>query len=111
MTRVGRGIRRAFGVPLSVLLLAPSVVIPVLDRAELEHPLAVEQRGHDPSDCPAGHDHNLCMQVRANHPVPMFGTQSPHPTEVVRFLEPQSTTTASPHPTAVTHHPRAPPAA
>ncbi|MCG6956621.1 MAG: hypothetical protein LJF04_11595 [Gemmatimonadetes bacterium] len=109
MNSVGRRIRRAFGVPLAVLMLAPSVAIPILDRAELEHHLALERPGHDPSTCPPGHDHNLCLQVRANHPVPTVGTEWLRPAEVVSFVEPPEASAVSPRPTRATHHPRAPP--
>jgi hypothetical protein len=111
MNSVGRGIRRAIGVPLAVLMLAPSVVIPILDRAEFEHQLAVEQPGHDPSTCPPGHDHNLCLQVRANHPVPSVGTACLRSDEVVWFVEPQAPSAFSPRLARATHHPRAPPLA
>jgi hypothetical protein len=111
MNSVGRGTRRALGVPLAVLVLAPSVAIPILDRAEFEHSLAVERPGHDPSTCPTGHDHNLCLQVRANHPVPTVGTECLSPAEVVWFVEAQAPCAVTPRPTRATHHPRAPPVA
>jgi hypothetical protein len=110
MTSVGRGIRRALGVPLAVLMVAPGVAMSILDRGEFEHQLAIEQRGHDPSDSPSRHDHNLCLQVRANHPVPTFGAGCAPTAEVVWFLEPHAAPAGFPHATRVTHRPRAPPA-
>ena len=109
MSSLGRGIRRAFGVPLAVLMLAPSVAIPILDRTEFEHYLALERPGHDRSACPPGHDHSLCLQVRANPPVPTASTACLRPAEVVSFVEPQEALAVSPRPTRATHHPRAPP--
>ena len=109
MTFVGRRIRRALVAPLAVLLLAPSVAIPILDRADFQHQLAIEESGHDPAHCPPGHDHDLCMQVRANHPVPTPGTEyvqrlgmlwssSPQAPGIPALLSPRGS-----------HHPRAPP--
>lgn len=111
MTLSGKGLRRALVGPLAVLLLAPGVAIPILDRADFEHTLAIEGPGHDPAHCPPGHDHDLCMQLRANHPAPTLGAAYLHPGAVIRLALPQTPRATSPRPVRGTYRPRAPPTA
>jgi hypothetical protein len=84
MTRTGRGFRRALAAPLWVLMMLPSVSIPILDRAQVGQTLAVERPASGPASHPRGHDHRLCTQVRANPPVPTVATAHRQADEVIR---------------------------
>ncbi len=55
--------------PLAVVLLALSVAVPVMERADLTHVPVVESE-HEPGSCPTPHDHTICTQVSANHAAP-----------------------------------------
>lgn len=46
-----------------------SVVVPVLERADLARGTAFESQ-HDPGTCSPGHDHTLCTQIGAGHALP-----------------------------------------
>jgi hypothetical protein len=111
MIRKGMGIRRALSAPLAVLLLLPGVTTPVLDRADFEHPRAIEEPGHNPAACPRGHDHNLCTQVRANLPLPAAGTEVRHPHRLLRFTPVAVPAVAPPTPVRGGPRSRAPPTA
>jgi len=50
---------------ISLLMLAMSLAVPVLERAEMvDGPVAESE--HDPTACPTAHDHRICTQVGAN---------------------------------------------
>ncbi|MEQ9398599.1 MAG: hypothetical protein RJQ04_05475 [Longimicrobiales bacterium] len=57
---------RGLSGPLAALMLVLSVAVPVLERADVSHELAIESE-HDPNTCPPVHDHTVCTQVGANH--------------------------------------------
>lgn len=81
----GRGIRRALAVPIWVLMLAPGLASPILDRDLSIHTLAMEKPGHGPGAHALSHDHDLCTQVRANPPVPVVAAAHAPVDDVVRF--------------------------
>lgn len=54
---------------ISLLILMLSVVVPVLERAEVEN-APVAESAHNPAECPTGHDHTICTQVGANLSAP-----------------------------------------
>lgn len=66
MTRSRRNpFRTGLATGISVLMLALSVAVPVLEQSELfAHPVAEAE--HNPGECPSGHDHTVCTQVGAN---------------------------------------------
>jgi hypothetical protein len=64
-----RGLRQLLGSWLSVLIVALSVAVPVLERADLARTTAFESR-HDPGACAPSHNHTLCTQVGASHALP-----------------------------------------
>jgi hypothetical protein len=66
MTRMAR---RAMAAWLSTLTIALSVAIPVFERADLAVTDTAEGQ-HDPGNCPAPHDHTICIQVRASFSAP-----------------------------------------
>jgi len=111
MTCAGRGIRRALVAPLWVLMLVPSVAIPILDRDQSVRLLTVERPGHGPLTHLHGHDHNLCTQVRSNPPVPAVATTHRPDEQVVRFALVAGHEAAAPRLRRSTHRSRAPPAA
>ncbi len=55
--------------PLSALLVALSVAVPMLDGPELRHETVVESQ-HDPGRCTPSHDHTICTQTGANLAAP-----------------------------------------
>jgi hypothetical protein len=60
-----QAVRRVPGALLATLMLLLSVVVPVLERADLSlEPVA--ESAHDPGTCAPSHDHTLCTQVGAN---------------------------------------------
>jgi len=61
-----RGIQRAFGAPLSALMLFLSAAVPLMDVADLRTEVVVESQ-HDPASCAPSHDHTVCTQAGANH--------------------------------------------
>lgn len=56
---------RGLSGPLAALMLVLSVAVPVVERADVSHELAVESE-HAPGTCPTAHDHTVCTQVGAN---------------------------------------------
>jgi hypothetical protein len=50
-------------------MLMLSVVVPALERAEVEN-APVAESSHNPAECPTGHDHTVCTQVGANLSAP-----------------------------------------
>jgi hypothetical protein len=54
---------------ISLLMLVLSVVVPVLERAEVEN-APVAESSHNPAECPTGHDHTICVQVGTNLSAP-----------------------------------------
>lgn len=64
MSPGSRGIRNALAPLLGGLLLASSVLVPLLDGGERATP-ALETE-HHPATCVTGHDHTVCTQVGAN---------------------------------------------
>lgn len=70
--------RRAFAAWLSVLVLVLSAVVPILERADLDHHERWESE-HAPGACTPAHDHTICTQVGANLSLPSRGTAY-HPT-------------------------------
>jgi hypothetical protein len=69
MRRANRLYRTTVATPLAVVLLALSVAVPVMERADLTHVPVVESE-HEPGSCPTPHDHTICTQVSANHAAP-----------------------------------------
>jgi len=69
MNRRQRGIQRVLGTSLTTLIVALSVAVPVLERADLARETALESQ-HDPATCSPGHNHTLCTQVGASHALP-----------------------------------------
>lgn len=65
----GLRIRRVLGTCLSALMLALSVAVPLLERADLGKVAAAESQ-HDPATCAPGHNHTLCTLVGASHSLP-----------------------------------------
>lgn len=65
MTLRERMLLRAASGPIAALMLVLSVAVPVMERADVSHELAVESE-HDPATCPPPHDHTVCTQVTAN---------------------------------------------
>lgn len=64
-----RTVRQVLGTCLWALLVALSVAVPVLERADLGRGTAFESQ-HDPATCSPGHNHTLCTQVGASHALP-----------------------------------------
>jgi hypothetical protein len=61
----GKAIGRVFGTLLATLMLALSVAVPLLERADLSlDPVA--ESAHEPGTCARAHDHTICTQVSAN---------------------------------------------
>ena len=103
-----KSIRRATAATLSVAMLALSVAIPVLERAELVHQPVVESE-HNPATCLRGHDHTVCTQVGASFSAPSAPPQhQPAPT-LVRAGVTGHASAAAPSWYADGHHSRAPP--
>ena len=73
MTPGGRCTRRAFSAWLSALMVALSVAVPILERADLDHHVRWESE-HDPGLCAPAHDHTICTQVGANLSMPARAT-------------------------------------
>lgn len=63
-------LRRLVAVPLAAVLLASTLVVPLLDADAAVHGVAVEDGGQHSSTCDPGHDHRLCVQFGANPPSP-----------------------------------------
>ncbi len=58
-------------------MLALSVAVPLMERADLDHNERWES-GHDPAACAPAHDHKICTQVGANLSLPSHpGLPSP----------------------------------
>jgi len=75
MHPIGRETRRTFAVWLSALMVALSVAVPLVERADLDHHERWESE-HSPGVC--GHDHTICTQVGANLSLPSHtGIPSP----------------------------------
>jgi hypothetical protein len=69
-TAIGkRFMGRALAAPLALLMLALSVALPLIERADIPTATAAESE-HDQDRCPRPHDHTVCSQVRANHLAP-----------------------------------------
>ena len=66
MNRESKISRRCLATALAALMLTLSVVMPVLDRADIA-PEPVAESGHVPAECLQGHDHSICTLVGANH--------------------------------------------
>jgi hypothetical protein len=109
MTRTGRGFRRALAAPLWVLMVLPSVSIPILDRDQLAQTLVVAPQASEHAGHPLGHDHRLCTQVRANPPVPAVAGACRHADQVIRVPSFVSRRIAFPRALRSTHRSRAPP--
>lgn len=77
MRNKGRRFRKRVSSSLGLLLLALSVAVPVLERADLSHAPVVESE-HQPGSCPQPHDHTVCTQVGANHAAPRASVRTPH---------------------------------
>ena len=57
--------RKGASLGISLLMLAMSLTVPVLERAEMvDGPVAESE--HDLATCPTAHDHRICTQVGAN---------------------------------------------
>ncbi|MHB1194990.1 MAG: hypothetical protein ACYC6F_18360 [Longimicrobiales bacterium] len=76
MRRNWRRIRQALGAPISALVLFAGGAGPLLDAADL---LADSRlmSSDEPASGGSGHDHRLCIQIRANQATPSH--QSPCP--------------------------------
>ena len=106
----GKVIRQTTSVWLSALLLALSVAVPALERAEFAHESAIESE-HDPAHCPTAHDHTVCTQVGANLSLAAAHTLADHTQEVIGVTAPVEAP-ASVHSVFEYGHPsRAPPLA
>jgi len=73
MSRSGSCSSRVFSALLCALTSWATVAVPVLERDTLVSRPAAENQ-HDPSQCPHGHDHTVCTQVSANHPLSTAGS-------------------------------------
>lgn len=62
MHRSTGAIRRPFAASLATLLVALSVVMPLLDRGGVHHDIAVESQ-HSDLTCTPSHDHSVCTHV------------------------------------------------
>jgi hypothetical protein len=60
---------RAAAALLTTLLVALSVCVPMLERADRAHGPVIESE-HNASTCVQGHDHTVCTQYNANRLVP-----------------------------------------
>lgn len=69
MTRRRDRARKGVSIGITSLMLLMSVVIPVLERAEVVNEPVAESE-HNPATCPTGHDHTVCTQVGANASAP-----------------------------------------
>ena len=65
MKRIVGLARKGASLGISLLMLAMSLAVPVVERAEMvDGPVAESE--HDPATCPTAHDHRICTQVGAN---------------------------------------------
>ena len=69
MNRTVGPARRGASLGISLLMLAVSLAIPVLERSELVNRPVLESE-HDPATCPTAHDHRICTQVGGNLSAP-----------------------------------------
>lgn len=104
------GIRRTTATVLSVAILALSVAIPVLERADLVHQPVLESE-HNPATCPPAHDHTICTQVGANASAPAEAMAHRQPHSVSRRAPPTGTPAPTPASFTWGHRSRAPPVA
>ena len=58
--------RRCLATALAAVMLTLSIVMPVLDRADITAEPVAESE-HVPAECLQGHDHWICTLVGANH--------------------------------------------
>lgn len=66
MKRTRRILRRAFAAHLSALMVALTVAVPVMGRADFDHHERWESQ-HERGGCAHGHDHTVCTSFRTNH--------------------------------------------
>lgn len=100
---------RALVAPLSALIVALSVAVPMMERADLSHAPVVESE-HDPGRCAPSHDHTICTQAGANLATPAPTPERFRP-QVVHVSLPSSVDVSG-HTTALLGPPsRAPPSA
>jgi len=101
-------LRRTCAPVLATLLVTLSVLVPLLDRGERVGRPTWEAE-HDAATCVRGHDHTICTQFRANHPVlsdaPRHGTVPPAVVALRPLVDEIVIVLASSTP----HHSRAPP--
>ncbi len=79
--------RRVVSTLTATLVLALSVAVPLLERADAPTGFVVES-AHDPASCLPTHDHTICAQVGANQANPAVTTGRPGHTEVGRTSAP-----------------------
>ena len=53
-------LRAILSAPLAALMLTSSVLMPLIERADLGREPVVESQ-HDPNRCPPAHDHSVCV--------------------------------------------------
>lgn len=101
---------RGLALLVSALLVALSVVVPVLDRDRPGRILTLESE-HDPATCVTGHDHTVCTQVGASQALPDDGPRQPRRPASTALLRTTTHDDAAPPHATDSSRPRAPPPA
>ena len=100
--------RKALSAALSALLVALSVAVPLIGRADLDHREQWESH-HQHGVCDTGHDHTICTSVGANLSMPATAVAYQPALVVVSTGRSPGLTAAARHGLRLGHPTRAPP--
>jgi hypothetical protein len=101
-------IRRRCAPVLVTLLVSLSVLVPLLDRGELNGGYAFESE-HDAATCVRAHDHTVCTQFGANHSIPSAAPRHGTVSHVAAALDTLADQLFAPQDLHTSHLSRAPP--